>query len=1270
MDVSYAYGYMDDSDQTGKGDHGYNSMMWNNSYMDYSRQPDCILQFNPWLGWRVGEAGNPGPTTVAGLNTQSLNAFVDDGRLCNGGYDVTVFTETAATLFVQQKACKTAHAKSKHLVCSSPVPKRHFTDNRDCNTRGQARGAAILSALPVRPLAQPWSQNNWNTARVVDSLLVHQHGCFVVVAVYGYHQGLPDADLHNEELLREAVQRTMTHDYPALIVGDLNCNVQDLAVWQDMVDSGWNDAALVQQSRDGEEPKLTYKETSRIDYILFNRKALPAFLNFSVSAQAETDHKTVVAEFDWTALPTVRNVYKMPVNLDYLQLDKQRILDAYLPAAHRQALATALQAGYSCKAWDTFCEAYEATLEFLFAGEDDIHFGARFRGRGKLRFKKQQDQGPIRRARCGEFDPTGDEVSTTLRQRIRQIRRLDTYISQSRKLQQTAPDDIKWPALHNAVLATWSAIVRSSGFQGQFAHWWLREVGPAFPLHPPDSSQALWMYETMRDLEPQWRSACRKYRSHNIMQVFNQDWKQGASKHFSAVKPPGAPRVDSLDVFTPIHITACRSRRKGSQRCYLQHDDMQCVKVGTIWKQAKAEARVVSCNQGIILLKNIRGNMQTGEIHQYAPTAIPGTILNEAKTFWNQFWNMKRDEPADDAMIQEGFDTLPQLPEMQTGFTMVDLEWAMGKLQVGKAKGMDGFSNFEIRNMPLSLRPFLLELLNLFTTTGKWPAALSHARMALLNKTETVGDISSTRPITILATVYRLWGKMMTRKMLDHVLPHLPQSLFGSVPGRCAADMTAAIQLQMEEALLTKTDLAGISLDFSKAYNTLSRPLLECINTRLGMQKAWTPYVAFLDSLKRHFTCGGSWGQSITSTVGVPEGCPVAVVQMILLTWTFTAFIGHKTGVQIYSYVDDWMMLTKQPGQLVVAIQSLNKLAKKFGLILSLPKSHVFSILTKTARAIRGNLIHHGISIGTAKNFQSLGINLQTTHKVTVDMRNKRWNRAKVLLNRLQYMPWDRRRKSAILVRGIFPLIFFGVQCWPTGKDFLREVRAKCNHTVWGKQQYHLHFTAPLFSGYNYEPMLLVAAMRFRAFMRLFVQHQTKAMEVWKYSIQQKAFFKNKTKGIVGLFQNQLHELDWAISPDGMCHTADGWSFCIWDITTAQFEQRLFSSWEDKLLPHLQQKQYLGDLQSFSISRSEVPRHKDVMMEGFINKMRLGGLFPNTRKHKVHSDNDQHCVFCGAIDTMMHRVYQCPGTQHLRDGPAKTTCLPTLWCPLSEAPNG
>ena len=416
------------------------------------------------------------------------------------------------------------------------------------------------------------------------------------------------------------------------------------------------------------------------------------------------------------------------------------------------------------------------------------------------------------------------------------------------------------------------------------------------------------------------------------------------------------------------------------------------------------------------------------------------------------------------------------------------------------------------------------------------------------------------------------------------------------------------------------------------------------------MQLAWQPYQKFLNSLQRHFTCGGSWGPAITAEIGVPEGCPVAVVQMMVMTWMFTAAMKQKTDVDLFSYVDDWMMMTKHPEQLVCAIQQLDKLARKVGLILSLPKSHVFALQTKTARAIRGNLIHKGIKIGLAKNFQSLGVNLQTTHKLSVTLRNQRWNKAKVLLNRLQYMPWDRRRKVAILTRGIYPLIFFGVQCWPTGKDFLREVRAKSNHTIWGKQQYHLHFLAPLFSGGNYEPMLVVVMSRFRAFMRMFTQHMEQTKRVWKTSVEKKTFFKNQTKGIVGLFQNQLLELDWALQADGRCTTPDGWTFVVWEITVAQFEKRVMSSWEDKLLLQLQPKQYLTDLYSFSVTRSQYPRHKDAMLEGFMNKMRLGGLFPNQRKNKVHVQNDDCCAYCGEVDTMTHRVFSCPATEHLRSG--------------------
>ena len=99
---------------------------------------------------------------------------------------------------------------------------------------------------------------------------------------------------------------------------------------------------------------------------------------------------------------------------------------------------------------------------------------------------------------------------------------------------------------------------------------------------------------------------------------------------------------------------------------------------------------------------------------------------------------------------------LPQLPQLDCEMDLQDLRWALSKLVTKKARGMDGFSNYELKHLPTALYPFLVALLNLFTRTGIWPQALLRAKMALLHKTTTIGDITSTRPITILASVYRL----------------------------------------------------------------------------------------------------------------------------------------------------------------------------------------------------------------------------------------------------------------------------------------------------------------------------------------------------------------------------------------------------------------------------------------------------------------------------------------------------------------------------------
>ncbi|CAE7621051.1 RTase [Symbiodinium sp. CCMP2592] len=1201
-----------------------------NSDRDNSFQPHILCNWMWYNGIRVGEAKNPGPATmkITGLNAQSLNSFLDDKRFLASQADVTVFSETCATHFVEQKATKVAHAAGKHVCFGKPVPKRTFKDHRDCATKGKAQGVAILSECPMRRPCQTWSDDSWDTCRVTDSFLLTQSGMIRIFAFYGFHQGHDEADIKNESLLREIASRASSIDVPTVIVGDFNCALQDLAVWEDMCHCGWKDSALVMQQWTGDPPAMTFGEISRLDYVVFNSKAAPAFRDMYLSLQPETDHKSITAVFDWSALPSQIKQYRMPMDIAKLDLQPHTILHADPLESTLYGLDKAIASGDTDNAWLTFCSTYESTIDQLLQKTSGVPLRQSFQRRGKATFSA----GPVAhlptsRARSGEFQPTGDESTILLRQRVRQIRRLETFFAQKRRLETVELDQAAVDKLHNATIMTWRSILAATGFGTSFRKWWLDEIRDDFPLHLPRSSLAFDMIQILKKQEVHWRQTLKRHRNKAVTQVFEEDWKKGGSKFYRAVRPPGRPKVDSLDVSSHHRINVARARQKGPISCRMLDDDLQCVVIGSIWKQGKASAKVAKITRGNVHLRPLTGSITTGDILQVVPTASPSAILHATKDYWNTFWNMKRDKGTHDDVFQEALHLLPALQEANSSFNQQDLDHALSSLQTNRARGMDAFSNFELKYMPYKLRPALLALLNLFTSSAKWPKELCLARMALLYKSDQVGEVSSTRPITILASVLRLWAKLVTRKMFSHLKSYIPPSLFGSVPGRSATDMVGILQTRLEAALLDKDDLYGVSLDFSKAYNTLPRHMLEQINVRLGMKAFWQPYSDYLGKLDRYFVCSKTWSEPISSQVGVPEGCPIAVVQMILITWLCTLYVNHKSGSTLYSYVDDWVILFNDSDQAAGAIQSIQDLANSLGMILSLQKSTVFATQTSLARSIQGKLQSVGLVLGQAKNFSE--------------------SKAKVLLNRLQYMPWSVQRKTDIINRCIFPLTFYGCNTWRAGKDFTREVRAKCNHAVWGKKQYHLHYLTPLFSGTAFEPLLYMARYRFAAFLRLLTQHEQLVKDVWAKSVKAKTFFKNSTKGAISLLQNLLFDLDWEIYDDGTCVTGQGWKFPIWDISLAQFLDSARRSWENNILRHLHSKNNLKDLDSFSVSFSQQPRHDDKCLEGFMRKVRLGGLFPYRRKNHV-TQEDLACLFCGQEDTLQHRVYECVGTEHIR----------------------
>ena len=138
-----------------------------------------------------------------------------------------------------------------------------------------------------------------------------------------------------------------------------------------------------------------------------------------------------------------------------------------------------------------------------------------------------------------------------------------------------------------------------------------------------------------------------------------------------------------------------------------------------------------------------------------------------------------------------------------------------------------------------------------------------------------------------------------------NIAPYSP-CLCGSIPGRSATDIAMQLQISLEKHILQGQCIYGASLDLHKAFNTLNRDLLKNLCRKLGLGPIWFPYENALRKMERFFNVRGEWSKPLKSTTGVPEGCPLSVVMMALVTWAFTGGLAAKFPGRFYILM--WMI--------------------------------------------------------------------------------------------------------------------------------------------------------------------------------------------------------------------------------------------------------------------------------------------------------------------------------------------------------------------------
>ena len=357
---------------------------------------------------------------------------------------------------------------------------------------------------------------------------------------------------------------------------------------------------------------------------------------------------------------------------------------------------------------------------------------------------------------------------------------------------------------------------------------------------------------------------------------------------------------------------------------------------------------------------------------------------------------------------------------------------------------------------------------------------MTKAVVSLLSKVDVPTEAVDGRPITILGTIYRIWAKCMTRKILAHLLPWLPERLFGFISGRSSLDMAWALQSAIEESLCSQSKLSGSTMDLTKAFMQLL-----------------AAHDAFLSSLTRFFCFDGALYCPTTSNIGVPEGCPISVVAMLLVTWIADARMKATLNVPLYSYVDNWSLQSNDPNVVLKATDNAAETIDRLAMTLSFDKLKFYSTDEGSRKKLKASQIQ-GHKLQVVHDFQDLGVFFCTVKRKSAKCFNTRFQKMQHRFQKLQVARWSDFRKAKSLSRVILPAVLYGAELTHFSASSFKSLCARCSSSLWGKSNQRDHYLAPLLAAADvYEPFLLVFSQRWRTLQRMLRRYHEDVLRRW-----------------------------------------------------------------------------------------------------------------------------------------------------------------------------
>ena len=291
-----------------------------------------------------------------------------------------------------------------------------------------------------------------------------------------------------------------------------------------------------------------------------------------------------------------------------------------------------------------------------------------------------------------------------------------------------------------------------------------------------------------------------------------------------------------------------------------------------------------------------------------------------------------------------------------------------------------------------------------------FPAWFMTARTCPIPKIQGNPLPAQIRPITVMATLYRLWARIIGRQVLAKLSDQLPPQVTGLLAHRGPKEAAYNMQAFIEQIHARQLSAAGLSLDLEKCFNTIGREIASTVLCHFGIPADLVnQWMSSLTVMQRCWHLPQHFGPPIHTNTGVVEGDVWSVMVMVTLAALWTMQIQNISAeVSCTAYADNWGMITTEVTQFADMLQRTQHFVRITGMRVDWHKSWWWSSDPHAAELVLEALhtcaIPHVPRVNSAKD---LGSPMTYKGPCKLGSFRDRLQDAQLRLKKVQSLPHD-----------------------------------------------------------------------------------------------------------------------------------------------------------------------------------------------------------------------------------------------------------------------